>query len=313
MGAGVLVSDRSVLTCAHVVEAALRLAGPHTGAAPEGRVLVDFPASVQGRAEAVPARVAEDGWLRLPPAGDLAVLRLERPLPGGAGLAPLGRCGPDIGGTVAVYGHPIGVPDGVWARGQVVGAGGTHPGWRQIDGLDFVGVSVTKGFSGAGVWDLRRGLVVGLLAAVLAARSTESVPAARVAWMIPLDVLDGTPFAVDARAVDRAAALPARGAEPPPPSVLWPLVDRLLAIESFRVDGGQQLLSQLPSEVVSGVGRQNSPKVQLYQIVRRCGEFEGGPAALVTAVQWMEGDTTAVNSFVEEARKTWPDRLGSDG
>ncbi|MGW1209989.1 trypsin-like peptidase domain-containing protein [Streptomyces sp. NPDC002499] len=312
VGAGVLVASRTVLTCAHVVEAALRLPRPRTGAAPKGRILLDFPTTAQGTPEPIHAHVAEDGWLRSPPAGDVAVLRLESEPPAGAVPAPLGSCGTGTGESVAVYGYPSGVPDGIWARGQIVGAGGVHPAWRQIDGLDPVGAPVTRGFSGAGVWDLGRGLVVGVLAAVLAARTTEAAPAARVAWMIPLDVLDGTRFEITAAAPAREAAQPARVDEPLPARALWALVDRLLAVESFRIDSGHQLLLQLPSEIVSGIARQNSPRIQLYQIVRRCGEFEQGPVALVSAVQWIEGDTTAVKNFVEEARKIWPGRLGSD-
>ncbi|MDQ0778622.1 hypothetical protein QF026_007088 [Streptomyces aurantiacus] len=312
VGAGVLVTRETVLTCAHVVEAALRLQGPQTGAAPEGKVLLEFPATAQGPPESIPAHVAEAGWLRSPPAGDVAVLRLEGELPAGAAPAPLGGCGTGTGEPVAVYGYPSGIPDGVWARGQLVGAGGAHPAWRQIDGLDPVGAPVTRGFSGAGVWDLRRGLVVGVLAAVLAPRSTDTGAATRVAWMIPLDVLEGTRFAITAPAPPRAAPQPAHIDGPLPARVLWALVDRLLAIDSFRIDAGHQLLLQLPPEIVSGIARQNNPRIQLYQIVRRCGEFEQGPAALVTTVQWIEGDTTAVKNFVTEARKTWPDRLGDD-
>nr|WP_055613194.1 trypsin-like peptidase domain-containing protein [Streptomyces phaeochromogenes] len=307
-----LLTSGTVLTCAHVVEAALRLPGPHTDAAPEGQILLEFPATAQGPHESIHAHVAEAGWLRSPPAGDVAVLQLEGELPAGAVPAPLGSCGTGTSESVAVYGYPSGVPDGIWARGQIVGAGGAHPAWRQIDGLDPVGAPVTRGFSGAGVWDLRRGLVVGVLAAVLAARSTHAVVATRVAWMIPLDVLDGTSFAIAAPAPPRAAPQLTHIDEPLPARVLWAVVDRLLAIESFRIDAGYQLLLQLPPEIVSGIARQSSPRIQLYQIVRRCGEFEQGPVALVTAVQWIEGDTTAVKNFVEEARKTWPERLGSD-
>lgn len=312
VGAGVLLTHGTVLTCAHVVEAALRLPGPHAGPAPEGTVLLDFPSAARGTPESIPAHVAEDGWLRSPPAGDAAVLRLEHPPPAGAVPAPLGKCDTGTGAAVSAYGHPVGAPDGIWARGQVVGAGGTHPAWWQIDGLDPVGAPVTRGFSGAGVWDLRRGLVMGILAAVLADRPSDAAAASRVAWMIPLDVLDGTPYAIAAPVPASATPRQAHAYQPLSPGAVRALVDRLLAIESFRIDAGHQLLTQLPSEIVSGIARQSSPRVQLYQIVRRCAEFASGPAALVAAVQWMEGDTTAVKDFVKEARKSWPDRLGSD-
>jgi hypothetical protein len=211
----------------------------------------------------------------------------------------------DSGAPVSVFGHPARVPDGLWARGRVVGPGGAHPPWRQIDGLDAVGAPVERGFSGAGVWDLSRGLVVGVLAAVLAPRRMDIADSPRVAWMIPLDVLDATPFAVAApsrAAVDWSAPLP---------SALWSLVDRLLAVESFREDPGP-LLAQLSPAISAGTSRSSKPRLQLYHVVGRCGEFVQGPAELVRTVRWMEGDTLAVREFVAQARKTWPDRLGDD-
>ncbi|MFJ9011461.1 trypsin-like peptidase domain-containing protein [Streptomyces canus] len=304
-GAGLLLTDNTVLTCAHVVEASLRLRRSETGDPPPGTVLVDFPAALEGT-EPIPARVADGGWLRHPPAGDLAVLELEAPPPSSVRPAPVGRCGTESGVLVSVFGHPAAVPNGLWARGWVVGQGGPLPGWRQIDGLDAVGAAVERGFSGAGVWDLGRGLVVGVLASVLTPRRTDSAAAApRVAWMIPLDALDlghlpATPAA--GPITDRAA----------PPSSLWPLVDRLLAMESFRVDAGTQLLAQLPAEIAAGTTRSTNPRLQLYHVVSRCGEFTVGPTALTRAVRWMEGDTLAVTDFVAQARKAWPGRLDDD-
>ncbi|MFF9622525.1 trypsin-like peptidase domain-containing protein [Streptomyces griseosporeus] len=304
-GAGVHLSEDTVLTCAHVVEAALRL--PRTGEPPDGTVLVDFPATA---AHPVPVRaaVAEGGWLRSSPAGDLAVLRLTDPAPAGTAPAPAGRFGTGTGGEVAVFGHPAGVPGGLWARGRVAGAGGTYPAWWQIDGLDLGGAPMQRGFSGAGVWDDARGLVVGVLTAVPGTAIPDGASPPRGAWMIPLDTLDGTAFALPARP-GGSAPVPAG---PASPSALWPLVDRLLALESLRLDAGAQLLGQLPAGIVSGIARRTTARLQLHQIVHRCGEFEEGPAALVRAVRWMEGDTAAVREFVEQARKTWPDRLDDD-
>ncbi|MFJ2510086.1 trypsin-like peptidase domain-containing protein [Streptomyces griseoviridis] len=306
-GAGLLLTERTVLTCAHVVEAALRL--PDADRPPEGTVRVDFPAAEDGGA--VPARVAEGGWLRRPPALDLAVLELAEPPPPSAVAAPVAVGGAETGAQVTLFGHPAAVPDGLWTRGRVAGAGGPHARWRQIDGLDAVGAPVERGFSGAGVWDLGQGRVVGVLAAVLVTRRTDGPGGPRVSWMIPLDVLDPAllpaataPPPTAPRAVDEWAAAP--------PSALWPLVDRLLAMESFRLDAGPQLLGQLPAEIAAGTTRSANPRVQLYHLVVRCGEFARGPAALVRAVRWLEGDTLAVTEFAAEARKTWPDRLADD-
>ncbi|MEU9337876.1 trypsin-like peptidase domain-containing protein [Streptomyces sp. NPDC048290] len=297
-GAAVMLTGRTALTCAHVVETALGLGPSYSGGTPGGVVRVDFPGV--GAGQVVAARVVDGGWLRSPPVGDLAVLRLEEAPPDGVRAAPLARCGDGTGARVRVFGHPAGVPEGLWARGEVVGAGGTHPGWRQIDGVDLAGAAVERGFSGAGVFDVGREAVVGVLATVLVPGGR----AGRVSWMIPLDVLDGTAFEVRG---------PAEGARVLPPRVLWGLVDRLLAMDSVREDAGAQLLGMLPVAIAGGVGRRGSARMQLFEIVRRCGDFADGPGTLVEAVQWMEGSTTAVDDFVAEARRTWPDRLGDDG
>lgn len=300
-GAGLLLTGRTVLTCAHVVEAALRPSDP--GPAPEGTVLVDFP-GIEG-AGPLPARVAEGGWLRNPPAADLAVLELAQAPPAGVGAAPAGTCGTDTGTPVTLFGHPAPVPDGLWARGRVTGPGGPHPGWRQVDGLDAVGARVERGFSGAGVWDLDRGLVIGVLASVLVPSGRDGADRPRVAWMIPLDLLEPPlrPAALAEPVADSWAA---------PPSSLWPLVDRLLAVESVRADAGAQLLALLPAEIAAGTARSAVPRVQLYHLVSRCGQFARGPAALVRAARWLEGDTLAVTDLVAQAARTWPGRLADD-
>ncbi|GAA4961987.1 hypothetical protein GCM10023205_27030 [Yinghuangia aomiensis] len=313
-GAGVLLPDGAVLTCAHVVEAAFGLR-PESDP-PDGAVPLDFPgvpggpASVGGTPRVL-AHVAPGGWLRKAPAGDLAVLRLAGPPPPGAVPPALGRCGDgsagaDGGGApVLVFGHPRSVPGGLWSRGRVVAAGGSYPDWRQVDGLDAVGAAVERGFSGAGVWDQARGLVTGVLAEVFEGT------AARVSWMIPLDTLDGTAFALPPRSAPRPSSAPPPA--PLPPAAIWPLVDLLLAVESFRVDGGADLLSVLPSDIAATVPRSRSPRLGFFQIVARCDAFVHGPRALVDAVRQIEGDTAAAADFTAHARRAWPTRVDDDG
>ncbi|MGW0332493.1 effector-associated domain 2-containing protein [Streptomyces sp. NPDC003011] len=305
-GAGVLLDERTVLTCAHVVEAALRL--PRTDEAPRGAVLVDFPASGAGRDAPVRAQVAEGGWLRSPPAGDLAVLLLEHPVGVGTVPAPVGRCGSRTGFTVSVFGHPGRVAHGLWAQARVVGAGGTHPQWRQLDGSNVTGARVGRGFSGAGVYDTERGSVIGVVASVL---DTPEADSTRVAWMIPLDVLTGTRFGnlLTGNSLTEQEGSRQRTLH----GDLWLLVECLLTIESVASDGGISLLSVLPGKIAWGVPRQNRPRIQLLYVVRRCDEFEEGPTALVTAVRGMEGETVAMERFTRLARRIWPHRLGDDG
>jgi hypothetical protein len=292
------------LTCAHVVEAALRR--PRLDEAPGDTFPVDFPA-VSPTAAAVTARVADGGWFRNPPAGDLAVLRLEGLPPPEAAPAPLGggSSGEGVEGIegvpVLVFGHPAEVPDGMWARARTVGTGGPHPGWLQLDGDSGYGARIERGFSGAGVWDGRRRQVVGVVASVL--ESTGSA-ATRVAWMIPLGVLAGTAFGPLI-----GGGTPAPRAEPDP----WALVDALLAAGVATPDGGRGLLSLLPDRIAWSVPRDDRPRLQLFQLVLRCGDFTDGPGALVRAVRQLEGDTITVRHFVEQARLLWPNQLDGHG
>ncbi|MGJ3559367.1 hypothetical protein ACR6C2_13930 [Streptomyces sp. INA 01156] len=114
-----LLTDRLAVTCAHVVEAALRCR--RLDEAPKGAFPVDLPAFPRSR---LTARVAPGGWFRDPPVGDLAVLTLDGTLPAGAAPAPVGGGPVGDGASVLVYGHPATVLDGVWARARTVAAGG---------------------------------------------------------------------------------------------------------------------------------------------------------------------------------------------
>lgn len=335
-GAATVLADGTLLTCAHVVEAALGLppAQP-THNEPAGTVLVDFPHVAHGQyaegegaaAPSVRARVAPGGWLRHRPAADLALLEPERPLPPeAAGVAPR-SCGTgELDCTVAVCGYPRAAPSGLWARAKVAGPGGPHPAWRQLDGLDRAAARVERGFSGAGVWDADHGGVIGVLAAVLVTGAPDH---ARVAWMIPSEALsevlsevldDGGGGNRGVSAGRLGGGVPGNSAPSAPPGsdarpagALWPLVECLLTMDSVAADGGTQLLSLLPAGIAGGVPRHSRPRLQLFHIVRRCTEFEAGPAALVEVVQWMEGETTTVKRFVEHAQALWQDRLDGHG
>lgn len=298
-GAAVLLTDHLAVTCAHVVESALRCG--RLDDAPEGAFPVDFPALPGHR---VTARVAPGGWFRHPPAADLAVLTLDGPPPPGAAPAPVEDGTGGDGAAVLVYGHPAAVPDGVWARARTVAVGGAHPGWMQLDGDDGRGARIERGFSGAGVWDEARGRVVGVVASVLNAVGPAPT---RVAWMIPLALLAGTPFAP---APPPVAGAPA--AAPVSVSVdAWDLVDVLMATGAATADA-RSLLSVLPAGISGTVPRDDVPRMQLFHLVRRCGDYADGPAELVRAVRKLEGDSVTARDFARTARALWPDRLGGD-
>ncbi|MEV0122120.1 trypsin-like peptidase domain-containing protein [Streptomyces sp. NPDC050703] len=177
VGAGFLVADDVVCTCAHVVVRALGAretgdqAGDGTGAegwaengtenangageAPPGALDLDFPL-LPGRPR---ARAAVVSWRTRD--ADVALLRLSGPVEG-ARPAPLVDGTEVWGHTFRTMGFPAGAGQGVWAYGTLRGEQGT--GWVQMD-TDEPGPRVTEGFSGAPVWDHTQNGVVGMTVA----------------------------------------------------------------------------------------------------------------------------------------------------
>ncbi|MEU9353565.1 serine protease [Streptomyces griseoloalbus] len=180
VGMGFLVSDTVALTCAHVVSAALG-----TPPEPDARVPVDLPLVAGGpQADAV-----VELWL--PPRGpgaeasgaaDVAVLRLEAPLPG---AGPVRLVGTEEstdglwGHRVRAFGLPAGRPGGVWHAGVLRGR--QADGWVQAD-LAGGGYPVSRGFSGGPVWDDRLSGVVGMVTVA----ESRNPP---VSYLIPTDGL----------------------------------------------------------------------------------------------------------------------------
>jgi WD40 repeat protein/3',5'-cyclic AMP phosphodiesterase CpdA len=193
VGLGALVDDLHVVTCAHVVNAALGLTA-RAQPQPADPVMVDFPLAQQRRAAAdhPPCEAVVARWLPPPRDGaagdDLAGLRLAGPAPAGAAPAQLAVNTPPAGRTVRVFGYP-GVPprpDGVWVTTTVRGRVGS--GQLQLDSGPDSALRVQPGFSGSPVFDDTTGRVVGLLASAAAGRAQErdsyaiGVDRLRLAW-----------------------------------------------------------------------------------------------------------------------------------
>ena len=128
VGVGALVGERHIVTCAHVVNAALAI-DVRTQAQPTDFVLVDFPLlNNPAEVESSPPRQATiQRWL--PPAregvagDDFAGLVLDEAAPAGATPALLATNLPPIGRTVRIFGYS-GVPprpDGAWVATTVRG------------------------------------------------------------------------------------------------------------------------------------------------------------------------------------------------
>jgi WD40 repeat protein len=181
-GAGVLIGAREIVTCAHVVNAALeRDLGSR--AVPAEPVEVTFP--LTGGRWPIKVRVAQ--WFPPTPDGevndDLAVLLLGR-APNGAVPARLAVGSYRSGHGADVFGYP-GVPprpDGSWVPVAVRGVVGG--GLLQLDARSSAALRVQPGFSGGPVIDSETGEVIGLLQTAPPARSADrdsyAIPAGRI-------------------------------------------------------------------------------------------------------------------------------------
>ncbi|MER6999042.1 trypsin-like peptidase domain-containing protein [Streptomyces sp. NPDC000410] len=169
-GSGFLVSDRAVLTCAHVVRST-------------DRAEVVFPGSPYQAP--VPARVAgRGGWAggdRDP--GDVAVLELERPVD----IAPAGFAGLDEAYAardrkLVAYGFPYGYDEeGVQSELRVTSSQLIRDEWSQLEFWRGYGQEPARGFSGAAVMLEHSGTVAGMVSA--------HDPTTRNGRMIPVHVL----------------------------------------------------------------------------------------------------------------------------
>jgi serine/threonine-protein kinase PknG len=176
-GAGMLVGEKQVLTCAHVVGEASK------SDAPDGMVVVEF-VSVRGT-PLVRAKVAEGGWIPVhnDESGDLALLDLLDPdEKSPREYAPMQR-GDFRGRRVQAFGFPEGAEQiGVNADATVSDWAGPGGEWIQLNSQPD-DTRVTNGFSGAAVVDEETGAVIGMVVMAYA-RDRPSV-----SWMTPVETI----------------------------------------------------------------------------------------------------------------------------
>ncbi|SOD86419.1 trypsin-like peptidase domain-containing protein [Streptomyces sp. Ag109_G2-15] len=172
-GAGFLVAEDVLVTCAHVVRAA--------GSGPGERVRLAFPRAAG--ADGLEGHV--EGW-RAPEGEDVAFVRLSE-VPPGTRVLPLGSGAGCGGHEVRSYGFPAQAPrDGHLGFGTV---GDLLPASQ--DGSALLQLTdandLTTGFSGGPVLDQVTGLVVGMVTEI-----TAPDPLARgqdIAYVTPTEVL----------------------------------------------------------------------------------------------------------------------------
>lgn len=185
VGAGVLLSDRLVLTCAHVVKDS---GGARTSGLDKDSPGVRVRSVLCNPPWSTPARVLPDGWVSEHDTqrGDLALLGLAEPVTCHQGTR-LRRLPARALRGVAVHarGFPHQDKAGVSAEGRL--AGHTRDAdWVEIHArADDRAPWVTRGFSGAGVADDASGDVIGIIMAV-----REDGPLA-AAYMMPVETIIG--------------------------------------------------------------------------------------------------------------------------
>jgi WD40 repeat protein len=178
VGAGFLVGDRQVLTCAHVATRALGLPEEVTPP-PEADVPLDFPLIAPGGI--VMARISIWHAPSLEPDGDIAGLELTGRPPPEARPVRLLVADELWRHEFRTFGFPPGYDDGVWASGRLLARQAMQ--WIQMEDVKETGYRVEPGFSGAPVWDDDLDGVVGMTVAA------ERRPELRSAFLIPAGML----------------------------------------------------------------------------------------------------------------------------
>lgn len=181
-GAGILLSDRHVLTCAHVVADA--------GAAPGGKsAYVRISSTMCHPPWSIRARLSPDSWVYLNGTwrGDVALLELDEPTPCGASTR-LSRA-PVSGGLVRLYGFPEWEPEfGLPVVARLAGAGGREGEWAGLSRVEPNGQWLEPGYSGSGALALDgefAGRVIGLVARDYVNPATND----KAGWMLPTETV----------------------------------------------------------------------------------------------------------------------------
>jgi len=179
VGAGFLVSNSYVLTCAHVITQALGILQT-TQESPTEPINVDFPLIAPG--EKLTASVVM--WKPVSSTElfeDIAGLKLNSQLPNSAQPVRFVAADDLWEHSIRVFGFPKGHSDGVWASGVLRD---TNAKWLQMEDAKVTGYQLEPGFSGAPVWDEQLAGVVGM--AVAAEKRREHVKAG---FIVPIQVL----------------------------------------------------------------------------------------------------------------------------
>ena len=183
VGAGFVVDDTHIVTCAHVINAALDL-DLRAAERPQTLAGVEVHVRVARTWARVEVALDPDGWAPLTDdhRGDVAVLTMTPGRPADAGVVPLQRPDPAEDRLFRCQGFPTGT---LMAAGGRIRAGTTiGEEWVQVEDDKQPGRALSAGFSGAPIWELSRAAVVGMATACDSAD-----PEAKIGAMLPSPLL----------------------------------------------------------------------------------------------------------------------------
>lgn len=185
VGTGFLVSEKHVLTCAHVVAKALDIP-PDTPKVPVNTVLLNFP-WIAGAETASQRNLSSRVifWRPVSEApnheSDVAVLELDSDPPADSQPGRLVAEENLWGHSFKAYGFPGG--NDICASAKGVIRGELPNGRVVLEDINTIGFPVSPGFSGTPVWDNQVNGIVGMI------DKTEPYSDLRTAYMIPITLL----------------------------------------------------------------------------------------------------------------------------
>jgi hypothetical protein len=196
LGLGLLVGERHVVTCAHVVNVAIGK-DQREQSQPDGSRLVQLEFCHLSGDPGRMARVV--AWASPPTAdatgGDIAGLLLTDDAPAESIVVSFASQPPEPGAALHVFGYPNDVfrPNGMWVDLDFKGQVGGHS--LQVESREGQSIKAQPGYSGSPVFDPKSGKAVGLLQTTTYADGTERdaylVPPLGIAevWEAPFDYL----------------------------------------------------------------------------------------------------------------------------
>lgn len=198
VGVAFFVADRYLLTCAHVVCAALDSPPRPWRQVPKADVVDQSVAMEFRRGEHQYARKAEIVFWRFPSYAprsdnDIAVLKLKEPAPQGFQPLPIASRDDYTDHAFEVFGFPAGLDIGGWSTGKIVGSAYDTFGRVQVADTRQTNYAIEPGFSGSPIWSPSLdSAIVGMTVA----RDSQR-PEAKVGFMLPVLRLKRALEAVD--------------------------------------------------------------------------------------------------------------------